>query len=181
LTVGQIASRDLVIAYPEETVDAVLRRMAPRDLSRLPVVDRENPRLLAGVIRRNDIVRAHEIGAMRREEARRRAESQSAVSGQQAEFVDVVLVPDSKAIAKTIAELQLPREAVLVSIRRGQELVIPHGDTRLEAGDVVTALCDRGCEEEVKEALNRGKEQGIGDEGSGRETGPIQEEPGNKG
>jgi CIC family chloride channel protein len=181
LTVGQIASRDLVIAYPEETVDAVLRRMAPRDLSRLPVVDRENPRLLAGVIRRNDIVRAHEIGAMRREEARRRAESQSAVSGQQAEFVDVVLVPDSKAIAKTIAELQLPREAVLVSIRRGQELVIPHGDTRLEAGDVVTALCDRGCEEEVKEALNRAKEQGIGDEGSGRETGPIQEEPGNKG
>ncbi|HEX6306315.1 MAG TPA: chloride channel protein [Anaerolineales bacterium] len=155
LTVRDIATRDLVIAYPDETVDAVLRRMAPRDLSRVPVVDRENPRRLVGVIRRNDIVRAHEIGAMRREEARRRAETHRAVSDQKAEFVDILLIPGAQSVGKTIAELDLPRQAVLVSIRRGQDLVIPHGDTRLQPGDVVTALCEAQCVDQVKSALNR--------------------------
>lgn len=155
LTVRDIATRDLVIAYPDETVDTVLRRMAPRDLSRVPVVDRENPRRLVGVIRRNDIVRAHEIGAMRREEARRRAETHRAVSDQKAEFVDILLIPGAQSVGKTIAELDLPRQAVLVSIRRGQDLVIPHGDTRLQPGDVVTALCEAHCVDQVKSALNR--------------------------
>jgi CIC family chloride channel protein len=154
LTVGEITTRHVVTAYPDETVGTVLRRMAPRDLSRLPVVARDDPRHLLGVVRRNDIVRAHEVGAMRREEARRRAESTSLVSDTHATFVDLLLAPNSSAIGQNIAKLKLPRAAVLVSIRRGQELVIPHGDTILQAGDVVTALCERGCSEEVKAALN---------------------------
>lgn len=60
--------------HPDETVGAALRYMAPRDLSRLPVVSREDPRWLVRVVRRNDIVRAYEVGALRREEARRMAE-----------------------------------------------------------------------------------------------------------
>src|SRR4030042_1883575 len=107
--------------------------MAPRDLSRMPVVARDDPHHLVGVVRRNDIVRAYEVGAMRREEARRRAEAPRAISDTRAEFVDVPLAPGSCAIGKTIVELGLPRAAVLVSIRRGQELVIPRGDTCLQA------------------------------------------------
>ncbi len=154
LTVGDITTRHVVTAYPDETVGTILRRMAPRDLSRLPVVARDDPRHLLGVVRRNDIVRAYEVGAMRREEARRRAESTSLVSDSQATFVDLLLAPNSIVVGQSIAELKLPRAAVLVSIRRGHELVIPHGDTILQAGDVITALCERGCSEEVKTALN---------------------------
>jgi len=76
------------------------------------------------------------------------------VSEAQAEFLDVALLPDSPAAGKTVAELALPRAAVLVSIRRGHELVIPRGDTPLQAGDVVTALCERECADEVRAALN---------------------------
>ncbi len=53
-----------------------------------------------------------------------------------------------------MAELRLPRLAVLVSIRRGHELVIPRGDTQLQAGDVVTALCMRATTPALREALN---------------------------
>jgi CIC family chloride channel protein len=127
--------------------------MAPRDLSRLPVVARDNPRRLLGVVRRNDIVRAYEVGVMRREEARRRAETAQAVSDTQAEFVDVPLGLNSTAVGRTVVELKLPRQAVLVSIRRGRELVIPHGDTRLQAGDVVTALCEPECAQKVRDSL----------------------------
>jgi CIC family chloride channel protein len=154
LTVGDIATRHVVTAFPDETVGAVLRRMAPRDLSRLPVVTRQDPHKLIGVVRRNDIVRAYEVGAMRREEARRRAETTQAVRNMHAEFVDLPLGPGSYAVGKTIAELKLPRAAVLVSIRRGHQLVIPHGDTLLQSGDVITALCENSCTQEVKTVLN---------------------------
>jgi Trk K+ transport system NAD-binding subunit len=66
----------------------------------------------------------------------------------------VALTPEARAIGKTVAELGLPRTVVLVSIRRGQELVIPHGDTRLQAGDIVTALCERESAEQIVLALN---------------------------
>jgi CIC family chloride channel protein len=153
LLVGDIATRDVVSVYPDESVGTALRRMAPRDLSRLLVVARDNPRRLLGVVRRTTVVHAYEIGALRVEEARRRAERTRAVSDARAQFVDVTLEPDSRAVGKTIAELGLPRSAVLVSIRRGRGLVIPRGDTRLQAGDVVTALCERECADEVRAML----------------------------
>ncbi len=153
LTVGEIATREIVTAFPDEPVGTALRRMAPRDLSRLPVVSREDPRHLVGMVRRNDIVRAYEVGVVRREEVRRRAGVVAGVTGAQAEFTDVALVDGAPAVGRTVAELKLPRAAVLVSIRRGRELLIPRGDTTLRAGDVVTALCERAHLEATRRAL----------------------------
>ncbi|MEJ2707706.1 MAG: chloride channel protein [Anaerolineales bacterium] len=154
LTVGDIATRHLVTAYPDETVGTVLRRMAPRDLSRLPVVSRQDPTQLIGLVRRNDIVRAYEIGAMRREEARRRSGTSPLVEQLEAVFVDLPVPMSACVVGKCVAELDLPRSAVLVSIRRGSRLIIPHGDTCLQGGDVVTALCEQGCQLDVSYILN---------------------------
>jgi CIC family chloride channel protein len=153
LAVRDIATRDLVTVFPDESVGTALRRMAPRDISRLPVVSRDNPHQIVGVVRRNDIVRAYEVGVVRREEARRRAGAIQAVSDNLAEFIDIHLTPDMGCVGKTIAELKLPRASVLVSIRRSGELVIPHGDTRLQAGDVLTALSERDSVSGVKSSL----------------------------
>ena len=153
LTVGEIATRELVTVYPDESVGTALKRMAPRDLSRLPVVSRENPRQLVGLVRRNDIVRAYDVGVVRREEARRRADISHTVNESRAEFIDILLTPKSKVVGKQILDLELPREIVLVSIRRGQELVIPHGDTILFAGDIVTALCKSQLAEEARQVF----------------------------
>ncbi len=160
LTVLDIATRNPVTVYPDETVGRALQRMAPRDISRLPVVARDNPKHLVGLVRRNDIVRAYEFGVLRREEARRRASMHEEVSVDHAEFIDVALTNEAFANGKTIAKLELPRDAVLVSIRRGSQLIIPHGDTELQAGDVITALCEQNCSEAVKSALNH-PEQGT--------------------
>ena len=153
VTVGSIATRDVITAFPDEPVGTALRRMAPRDLSRLPVVSREDPRRLVGMVRRNDIVRAYEVGVVRREEVRRRSTLASPETAAHAEFIDVALVEGACAVGKTVAQLKLPRESVLVSIRRGHELLIPRGDTLLRAGDVVTALCERAHIEETRASL----------------------------
>ncbi|MCC7182363.1 MAG: cation:proton antiporter [Rhodocyclaceae bacterium] len=43
-------------------------------------------------------------------------------------------------IGPTVAELQLPGNAVIVLIARGDDLVVPKGSTRLRGGDQVTVL-----------------------------------------
>jgi CPA1 family monovalent cation:H+ antiporter len=58
------------------------------------------------------------------------------------EFLEVAVPIGARAAGKSIAELRLPRSAVLVSIVRGDEVIIPRGDTRLRPGDVVTTLCE---------------------------------------
>jgi trk system potassium uptake protein TrkA len=57
-----------------------------------------------------------------------------------ARLMDVEVAAASPAIDRSIADLKLPREAVVVSVARAGELIIPRGDTRLRAGDIVTLL-----------------------------------------
>jgi CPA1 family monovalent cation:H+ antiporter len=58
------------------------------------------------------------------------------------QFLEVLIPDESLAVGKTIAELEIPRGAVLVSIQRGDEVIIPRGDTHFHAGDLVTTLCE---------------------------------------
>ena len=69
------------------------------------------------------------------------------------QFLELSLPTHSQAIGKTIAELGIPRNAVLVSIQREGEVIIPRGDTLLRVGDVVTTLCERETIEAVKDLL----------------------------
>lgn len=69
------------------------------------------------------------------------------------QFLEVTILDDTQAVGKTIAELGIPRAAVLVSIQRGDEIIIPRGDTLLHVGDVVTTLCERETIASVKRLL----------------------------
>ena len=69
------------------------------------------------------------------------------------QFVEIRLEPDSRASGKSVSELSLPHEIVIVSVRRGRELILPRGDTVLQPGDSVTAVCRTGLAEMVKEVL----------------------------
>jgi len=69
------------------------------------------------------------------------------------QFLDVTIPAQSQSAGKTVAEIGLPRGAVLVSIRRGDTTYIPRGDTQLLPGDVVTTLCLRDCVSEIENLL----------------------------
>jgi len=69
------------------------------------------------------------------------------------EFLEVTVPPSARAAGKAISELRLPRSAVLVSILRGDEVIIPRGDTRLRPGDVVTTLCESKSTHAIREFL----------------------------
>jgi CPA1 family monovalent cation:H+ antiporter len=69
------------------------------------------------------------------------------------QFLEVTILADSAAIGKTLADLGLPRGVVVVSIHRDKETIIPHGDTLLEYGDIMTILCKNDSISAVKKLL----------------------------
>ncbi len=58
-----------------------------------------------------------------------------------------------KVCHKQIAELKLPEDCVIATIVRGDEVIIPRGNTVLEAGDSIIALTSVEKERELKEVL----------------------------
>lgn len=62
--IRDIMSKNLVVAYPDESVKQVLDRMLEHDIGRVPVVDRGNPSKLLGIITRSDVLKAHELSLM---------------------------------------------------------------------------------------------------------------------
>jgi CPA1 family monovalent cation:H+ antiporter len=69
------------------------------------------------------------------------------------QFLEITIPEKSQAVDKTIAELGIPRSAVLVSVERDDELLIPRGDTTLCSGDVVTIFTEREYIDMVRELL----------------------------
>lgn len=59
-TIGEISSTDVEVAYPDETLNTVLKRLATRDIGRVPVVSRSDTKRLIGIITRSDIVKLYD-------------------------------------------------------------------------------------------------------------------------
>ena len=68
-------------------------------------------------------------------------------------IVRVDLPKDSPVIDKEIKDIQLPPDSVLVSILRGEEVIVPKGNTALRIGDDVIALTLIGNEPQLLELL----------------------------
>lgn len=68
-------------------------------------------------------------------------------------IVRIDLPKDSPVIDKKIQEIQLPKDSVLVSIVRGEEVLIPKGDTILLTGDDIIAITAIGNEPQLLNLL----------------------------
>lgn len=64
-------------------------------------------------------------------------------------IVRVDLPADSPVIHKNLKDVKLPPDSVLVSILRGEEVIVPRGDTVLLPGDDIIALTHIGNESEL--------------------------------
>src|SRR3712207_1153442 len=57
-----------------------------------------------------------------------------------ARLVEVTLADSSPAAGHTIAELNVPRDATIVAVIRERHVIVPRGETLIQAGDEVLAL-----------------------------------------
>ena len=79
-TVLDAGTRDLVIAYPDELLHDAVARMLERDIGRLPVVSREDPRRLVGYLGRSGVMRAR-VRLYQEENIRERGRRSPSIGG----------------------------------------------------------------------------------------------------
>jgi trk system potassium uptake protein TrkA len=70
-----------------------------------------------------------------------------------AHLVEVTLAEASPAAGSSLVDLQFPRDATVVAVVRGDRLVVPRGDTVLNAGDEVMVLVTGEAERSVQQLL----------------------------
>lgn len=141
-TAGDMASRELVTVSPEDEMSLALERMRPRDLGILPVIDRRNPHKLIGVIRRRDIVRAYHLSSIRKMDIKARVAQAKLISHSGNRFAEYQVEPGSMADGQPLAVLPLPKGCIVVSILREERLMIPRGNTVMQAGDKLTMFVE---------------------------------------
>src|SRR5437764_1020029 len=66
-----------------------------------------------------------------------------------ARLVEVTLAEDSPAAGQQIATMGVPRDATIVAVIRERHVIVPRGETTLQAGDEVLVLVTGETEDEV--------------------------------
>ena len=64
----------------------------------------------------------------------------------------VIISKQSNVVNKLLKDIQLPKEALVSAIKRGEEVIIPDGNTQLHAGDQVIVI---GKTNDVEEVVKR--------------------------
>jgi trk system potassium uptake protein TrkA len=64
-------------------------------------------------------------------------------------LVSETLPAEARAVGRALRDLEFPRHAVVCAILRRNDVVIPRGDVRFEAGDEVLALVDEASAPEL--------------------------------
>ena len=89
----------------------------------------------------------YNIGSKEEKAAQKLAENLEAGGGT---MQKVIIKDTSSIIDKKLREIHLPKEALIVNVMRGKEMIIPDGNTVLHAKDEVTLL---GKKEDVERAI----------------------------
>ena len=58
-TIGEIMTRNVITATPDETLEVAHKRLIKHDIGRLPVVLKDDPERMVGMLTRSDIIRMH--------------------------------------------------------------------------------------------------------------------------
>ena len=135
MRVRDICTTNLVTAYPDETLEDVLQCFGALDVGRIPVVSREDPKRLVGMLRWSDTVRSYS-------EVLLDMEYEPGTT-----LIRCDINEGDPAAGKTLRELALPQDYVVHYIQREKHLLVPRGETVVEAGDCLVVLAS-GAEDE---------------------------------
>jgi len=146
---------DLLITYPNETIGQALYRMGSRGLGRLPVISRDDPGQILGLIRRQNIIRAYHLALTRRSEITHKIKQLEMETEDDYEVIHLLVNEESAISGKKVSEIAclLPEDSLLVSIKQDGRGVIPHGSTLISPNDFLTIIVNRDDVEDLKEII----------------------------
>jgi trk system potassium uptake protein TrkA len=68
-------------------------------------------------------------------------------------LVEATLADDAPVVDTAIRDIEIPRDATIVAVVRGDHVVMPRGDTIFESGDEVLAMVTGDSEDDVRRIL----------------------------
>jgi len=147
--VGDIYDRVLVTAYPDESVSVALQRMGSYDVSRLPVVARDAPSRLLGIVHRSDVGAAYQQALVYLGDRGREVQGRQAGERDASETVDLVVAAGAPAAGAPIRATPWPPGCLIVAVHRGDEVLVGRGDVVIEPGDRLTVYAREGSVPEL--------------------------------
>ena len=154
IKVWDVATPQPVTVFPDEPIWAAIQKMAPRDLARLPVVSKQDPETMVGLISRSDILKAYQVGVMRKQQDQLVTEQMKFRSDRDVCFLEVVVEGDSSCVGKKLGELPLHQSTSIVSIKRNNTLVFPGSNAVFQKGDILTIFCRTRHQQEVRQLFS---------------------------
>jgi len=138
MKVSDLAVEDPITVFADEPIWVAIQKMSPRDLARLPVVSRDGSNRLCGLISRSDILRAYDVGIVRKQRGQIVEHQVELRKQKENGYVEFVLKEEDTCYNAMVKDLSLPDTINMVSIKRGGQILIPRGNTLLNVGDVIT-------------------------------------------
>ncbi|MEA1972694.1 MAG: chloride channel protein [Candidatus Cloacimonadota bacterium] len=150
IKVLDVATPQPVTVFPDEATWSAIRKMAPRDLARLPVISRREPDTLVGLISRSDILKAYQIGIMRKQQKQLMQDQITLRRSKDVGFIDLTVSLAGRCIGRRLADLPLHQSTSIVFIKRSDSEVTPNSETIFHAGDSVSIFCRTCHMEEIR-------------------------------
>lgn len=150
IKVWDVATPQPVTVFPDEQIWVAIKKMAPRDLARIPVVSRQDPETMVGLISRSDILKAYQVGVMRKQQGKLMSKQTALRSERDIRFVELVVASSSGCVGKKLGELPLHQSTSIVSIKRENTFVTPGSSAIFQEGDFLTIFCRTKHEQEIR-------------------------------
>lgn len=74
--------------------------------------------------------------------------------GDENDLYDFIISDNSLLVGKSIVEIGLPKESLIVMINRNEQYIVPTGGTIIEKGDILLILSNKKTINEVKNKIN---------------------------
>ena len=134
--VGEAMTTSVQVAHLDDTLDDALEHLTTQRISWMPVVEIEaalESRKVLGILSVTDIVRAYRV-SLSKDLRRMRGLVKGTV------MLETRIEPAMPLAHHLLREAHLPKDCLVVSLRRDDELLFPRGGTEVLPGDMATFL-----------------------------------------
>lgn len=158
---ANVEKMDAVLALTEDDKTNILACVRAKTEGAKLVVALVNDPSLIGLIAPMGIdayvnPRATTVSSILRYVRHGRIRAVYSVGDGEAELIEAQVLGTSAIAGKTIREADIPQNALVGLIRKGERVIVPKGDTRLAEGDVLTIFALRDAVSEVEQLFQVG-------------------------
>jgi CIC family chloride channel protein len=154
LTAADAMTPDPATVSVDLPVSQALERMAVLGVGRLPVIDRNHPERIEAMFRREDAIAAYHLAVGTAARANHLPHRVATPTSRSTRYLDFEIPPGSAADHRRIREVPWPEGCIVVSVHRGNELLVASGDLELLSGDALTVFGDEAARRRLIERLS---------------------------